>query len=206
MSTKERIDWGDVEACAKRASANWLRFDSFSYYCEEIDNPADWTIVYTSNRDSTLLSQSNAAAIQKRLAKYQEGDSPDCVEERHSHWAVGYVDGYRLRVYHKGKITDCFREWCQIQDEIDGYPVLDEGDYSEREWEATWNNMTEQGKWISRKEGFILPEGWESALNEKLDELDCNWTESSDDKGGWPEDDLVLRAFESLGYQREVVA
>jgi len=63
------------------------------------------------------------------------------VHETHSHWAVGYLDGYSIRVYGKdGGITDAFNEFCRIKERLDDYPILNESDYSEREYEATLEN------------------------------------------------------------------
>ena len=60
----------DNDVDAKEAAGNWREFDCFAWF----DQPADadnWTIVYTSNRDSGLIDQSNAAAIDKVLRRFK---------------------------------------------------------------------------------------------------------------------------------------
>ena len=90
----------DLEAAAKKAAGNWKRFGSFAWFRKrELVDADQWAVVYTSNRDSTLLDQSNASVIEMALEPFTEGDDPDVVMESHSHWAVGHVDGFSIRVY-----------------------------------------------------------------------------------------------------------
>ena len=60
---------------------------------------SNWSIVYTHNRDSGLLDQCNAEVIAESLKPFSEAEDPDVVFESHSHWAVGHVDGFSIRVY-----------------------------------------------------------------------------------------------------------
>ena len=83
----------DLKDAAKEAAGNWQHFKCFVWYRDpEPKKPEDWSIVYTHNRDSRLLDQSNAAVIRKAMLPFTEGDDPDVVMESHSHWAVGHVD------------------------------------------------------------------------------------------------------------------
>ena len=43
------------------------------------------------------------------------------MEEHHNHWAVGWVDGYAIRVYRDGKITEAFRTWHDLQARMNDY-------------------------------------------------------------------------------------
>jgi len=124
----------DYEALGEQAAGNWQKFDSFAWF-EPVENPADVAIVYVSNRDSDILDRANAQAIAAELAAYIE--SGDVVEQRHSHRACGYVDGFAIRVYNDdGSITDAFRCWADLQSKLADYPILDESLYSELECEA----------------------------------------------------------------------
>src|SRR5262249_48890270 len=65
-------------------------------------------------------------------------DDPDLMFERHSQFAFGHVDGVSIRVYHAdGTLIEAFRELCRIQKRLDDYPILNEQDYGQREYEAT---------------------------------------------------------------------
>src|SRR5262249_51831509 len=121
---------------------------------------------YCENRDSGLLAKSNAAEIAKELEHFTEGDNPDAVAERHSHWACGWIEGYAIRVYRQThipadgfadggaaytdeeclEITEAFRTWCYLQQRLADYPVLDESDYSKREYEVTLANIECEGR------------------------------------------------------------
>jgi hypothetical protein len=151
------IDWSDIETAAKELAGNWRQFICFAWHRGyDLEDADQWAIVYTSGRDAGLLSQSNHAEIVKLLAPFTKGDDPDVVFESHSHWAVGHVDGFSVRVFgNNGEITEAFTEFCRIKERLDDYPVFNESDYSEREYEATLENYRSE-MWAVRKE---LPEG-----------------------------------------------
>jgi len=149
----------DLEAAAKKAAGNWRQFDSFIWFRDrELEDADQWAIIYTSNRDSGLLDQSNAAVIEKALAPYAEGDDADVVFESHRHFAVGHVDGFSVRVYRNGAVTEAFEKYHELAERMDDYPILDESDYSDREVEATFQNI-EDAAWRLKKQ-FVLPEEW----------------------------------------------
>ncbi len=86
------MDLGELtlEDAAKQAAGNWQRFPCFAWsHSRDLDDPQDWTIIYTHHRDSGLLDQSNAEFIGKTLDTFTEADDPDVLPEHHSHWAVG---------------------------------------------------------------------------------------------------------------------
>jgi hypothetical protein len=129
----------------------------------EIDDPDDWAIIYTHHRDSGLLDQSNATAIADALRSFRESENPDVVFESHAHWAVGHVDGFSMRVYRDGEITDAFRTYHELMERLDGYPVLDEADYVNREYEAAIENI-EDAAWRFNST-YDLHAGWEAEVD-----------------------------------------
>ena len=161
MARAKDMDWSDLEAAAGRMTGNWRDFNCFAwsrgYDLEDADR---WCVWYTSSRDAGLLEQSNEQAINERLRPFSEGDAPDVVFERHSHWAVGYLDGLSIRVYRPdGSITPAFGEFCRIKEALANYPILNEQDYSEREYLETLANY--RGEMWREKN---LPEGWEAEV------------------------------------------
>ncbi len=192
------IDWTDVESAAQEAAGNWRRFPCFAWHrSKDLDDADRWAIFYTSGRDAGLLDQSNHAEIVKLLTPFLQGDDPDVVAESHSHRAVGYLDGFSIRVYGQdGGITDAFIEFCRIKQKLDDYPVLNESDYSEREYEATLANYRSE-MWAVRKE---LPEGWEAEVYSWFrDHGHDRFIENRDDQGGWAPKDKITEALQSLG-------
>jgi hypothetical protein len=197
MATAREIDWSDVEGAAKALTGNWRDFDCFAW-SRGYDVDADqWMIWYTSSRDAGLLEQSNERAINDRLRPFSEGDDPDLVFERHSHWAVGHLDGFSIRVFKDdGTVTPAFEEFCRIKNDLDAYPVLDEEDYSAREYAATLDNYASE-TWSLRKE---LPEGWGAEVYRWFSDNGMDrFTDNVDDQGGWAPREKIVEALKALG-------
>lgn len=191
-------DDDEVMAAAEKAVGNWQKWRDFGWSGKPEEDAGNWTIVYTSNRDSTLLDQSNAKAIDAVMSTFPE---EECVAESHSHWAVGHVDGYSIKVYDEsGQPTQAFRAWVGLQKKIEEYPILDEDMYGEMEYEATVENIEFAGKRYL-KEG--VPEGWVYDVLHWFDENDPNELESRDDQGGYPSDEKMKEALDALGYLDE---
>ena len=190
----------DLDEAAKQAAGNWRAFDSFVWFrASDLDDAENWAVIYTHHRDSGLLDQSNADAIEKELNPFTEGDAPDVVFESHNHWAVGHVDGFSVRVYRGGEITDGFRRYHELAERMANYPVLDEEDYSRREYEATVENIADAA-WRLKGE-YELPDDWQSEVYGWLSENEPNEIENRDDQGGYPSEEVLQRAFDALGFQ-----
>jgi hypothetical protein len=188
-----------VEDAAKDVAGNWKSWTCFVWDREgDLDHADNWAIVYTHNRDSGLLAQSNADAIAKVLEPFTDTNDPDVVFESHAHWACGHVDGASIRVYRNGEITDAFRAYHELSEQLADYSILNEEDYSNREYEATLENIADAA-WRLKHE-FVLPEGWESEVYSWLSENRSGSVENRDDQGGYPQEDDLNAAFDALGY------
>ena len=191
----------DLEDAAKEAAGNWTRFECFAWSrSKELDSPDDWYITYSHHRDSGLLDQSNAAAMEEALEPYTEGDDPDVVPEHHSHWACGWIDGFSIRVFRDGQITDAFRRYHELAQRLDEYPLLDEEDYSRREYDATLENIGNAAYRIA--DDYELPEDWAEEVYSWLSDNDPAAVENTDDQGGYPSEEQLRAAFEALGYRQ----
>jgi hypothetical protein len=190
-----------IEDAAREASGNWRRFTCFVWDRDrELDDPDEWAILYTHNRDSGLLDVSNAEAISEALTPFADSDDPDVMFESHSHWAVGHVDGFSIRVIKDGEITEAFRAYHALAERLADYPVLDESDYGEREYVATVENITDAA-WRLKRD-YDLPEGWECDVYSWFWDHRQRAVENRDDQGGYPEEEDLRDAFEALGYER----
>jgi hypothetical protein len=190
----------NLEEAAIEAADNWKRFDSFVWFRDRELNDADnWAVIYTHNRDSRLLDQSNAAVINKTMQPFTEADDPDVVYESHNHWAVGHVDGFSVRVFKDGQITEAFKAYHKLAERIAIYPILDESDYSEREYEATFGNIADSA-WRLKDE-FELPEDWVGDVYSWFADHNERAIDNRDDQGGYPKEDELKAAFTALGYQ-----
>lgn len=193
----------ELEGAAAKAAGNWKRFDSFVWFRDrELEDADQWSVIYTHNRDSRLLDQSNAHVITKAMESFTEGDDPDVVFESHSHWAVGHVDGFSLRVFDKhSEITPAFKAYHDLAERMDEYPILDESDFSNREYEATLDNIKDAAWRL--KNDFTLPEGWEGEVYSWLSDHRSGEVESRDDLGGYPTEEALRAAFEALAFEEE---
>jgi hypothetical protein len=190
-----------LDDAATEAAGNWRRFDCFVWFREdEIDDADGWLIIYTHNRDSGLLDQSNAYQIAKALEPFTDGDDPDVVMESHSHWACGNVDGFSIRVFRDGQITDAFRKYHELTEQLADYPILDEEDYSRREYEATSENIADAAWRVKHEYG--LPDDWESEVYSWLSDHRQRGVENRDDRGGYSEEAALQEAFDALSYER----
>lgn len=188
-----------LDDAAKAAAGNWKKFECFAWHrASDLDDADNWAVIYTHHRDSGLLDQSNAAAIASELDTFTTGSNPDVVAEHHHHWAVGWIDGYSILVYRRGRITEAFRRWHELAQQLADYPVLDEEDYSRREYEDTISNLADAA-WRLRNE-YDLLKGWEADVYDWLADHDSRAIENIDDRGGYPSEDQLRAAFNALGY------
>jgi hypothetical protein len=190
-----------LEEAARKAAGNWRSWTCFVWdRRHDLADPESWSINYTHNRDSGLLDQSNAEVIARALTLFTTGDNADVVFERHAHWAVGHVDGFSMRVYRDGEITDAFRAYHDLSVRLADYPILDECDYSEREHEATLDNVAD-ACWRLKSQ-YQLPDGWDSDVYSWLSDHRPGSVENRDDQGGYPSEADLQEAFNTLGYER----
>lgn len=198
------MDWTDVQQAAKEMAGSWRKFECFAWHrSRDLEDADQWAIVYTSHRDSGLLDQSNHAEITKRLAPFTEGDDPDVVFESHSHWAVGHIDGFSIRVVKADEtITPAFEELCRIKAALEDYPVLSESDFSEREYVAALENYrNELGRLADP-----LPDGWGAEVYSWFsDHGDERFIENRDDQGAWAPRENIIGALQALGLWPDVV-
>ncbi len=200
-NTTTEHDSPELIETAKKAAGNWRKFESFGWSrARELDEPEDWTIVYTHHRDSRLLDQSNAAAIQDTLRPFLDADDPDIIEEHHGHWAYGWVDGYAIRIFRHGEVTQAFRTYLEILGRLEDYPLLDEEDYSRREYEATMENFDSAVSGIRYE--YELPEDWKEVVFRWFWQHDQRAVENRDDCGGYPSEEQLEAAFTALGFPR----
>jgi hypothetical protein len=190
----------NLEDAAAELVGNWKKFDSFAWFRRrELADPDAWAVVYTHHRDSGLLAQSNASVIVKKLEPFTDGDDPDVVFESHGHWAVGHIDGFSVRVFKDGEITPAFKVYHELAERLANYPILDESDYGQREYDATLENITHAAYRL--KHEYALPDGWDGDVFSWFWENNQRAVENRDDQGGYPSEDDLRDAFAALGYE-----
>ena len=189
----------DLNEAAMAAAGNWENFQCFVWFRDgDVPDADQWAVVYTHHRDSGLLDQSNASVINREMMTFTQGEDPDVVFESHSHWAVGHIDGFSLRVFRDGQITTAFRKYHELLEQIEAYPILDDEDYSNREYEATVENI-DDAAW-KLKHDFQLPENWTTQVYDWLSDFRSGEIENRDDQGGYPSEEALRNAFAEIGF------
>lgn len=169
-------------------AGNWHDFESFCWF-ERPDDADEFCVYHLNHRDSGLLDQSNANAIRKALEAFED----DVRFETFSHWAVGWIDAVAVRVE-----TRAYRTLCEIIDRLSEYPILDETEYSEREYEATLENIKDSFYHVSGEvDRDKLPDDWTCSAFSWFSDHDQNAVENSDDQGGYPDRDQLLACISS---------
>ena len=187
-----------IQELAKELVGNWKKFESFGWH----DRPADadnWCIVYIKNRDSGLLEQSNYDAFESELKDYlgwHEDEGCNAQSESHRHWAIGYVDGFSIKVFNeKQEITDAFKAYAKLALKLEDYPVLDDEDYSKKEYEATIGNIKFMGSGQVKAEA---PKDWPEKCFNWFWENDQSAVENKYDSGGYPSDEQIKECLTKL--------
>lgn len=98
---------------------------------EDDSNRAEWFVLpVIQTRDSGPFEVSNFTAAENMLLA---GDPKGCDHENHrfGHWGPGW---FEILIVRPG--TWCETEGACIEASLENYPLLDEDDFSEREWEG----------------------------------------------------------------------
>lgn len=189
-SNSKVIDWSSVKEAAKLCANNHAKFDSFMW-ADRPKDPERYMIFYTSNRDSDLLTKSNEHVMQKELEGFNSVRT-----ESHSHWACGYADCLVIKVFKKdGSITKAFEKLCELQQRLEDYPVLDDEDFSDREYEASIENITNAGRKFVHENA---PDNWPYEVFSWLSDNTANACECRDGGGAYPSDDELKEALSEL--------
>lgn len=188
------------EYAAKMVS-NWKAFDSF-IWSDKPDDAESRCLVYTCNRSSGLSEQSNAACIAHTLAPFSSSvnGNGSVTVEHHTHWAVGWVEGYSILVHDSnGDITPAFEVWYSIIEQLKEYPLLDDADYAIRGYEAALEGIMDSALWKCRIHLDGLPENWPVRVYNWLSENAPDELDDRDDRGAYPDQEWILKALQAEG-------
>lgn len=124
-----------------------------------LDNQQDWVVLPVGrNRDSNALDESNFYTALEIMG----GESETVEVHRFGHWACGW---FEIIIAHPSLAAEVEK----MEDALADYPVLDDDDLSEREWEAaceTWGFMS------LRDRIDLCKRAWVSILAARRDEPD----------------------------------
>ena len=96
-----------------------------------LDDRQDWLVLpVLRTRDSGTLDESNYETAEKMLSE-ADPDGDTWENHRFNHWNPGWFDILIVKPN-----TDAHRVGEEIEKRLEGYPILDEEDHSEREYKA----------------------------------------------------------------------
>ncbi len=166
------------------------------------------------NRDSDILQISNYHAAIKDC-KHEFGE--DVWDENFQcvgfgHWAVGHVDRVCVKILNNSiahdsitedDITEYFKYIVDIAVYLaEEYPILDEQDYSERQWvEASkWIEDMATSTWIPFGQKCVIEEGFGDSILSWLNYNDCYEIGYHDDGSPYYDEKDLTEAIYDLGF------
>ena len=179
----------EYQELAVQAVKDTEKIPNFSY-SGDLPLGKTWAFVIGKHRDSGLLELSNYETVEKDLKER----FPEDVEGVHSsHWAVGWVDELAVHMLdEKGKVTPAGVASIEWKEKLESYPVADEEDYNERQYEATIENIMSEGRIDRQMAEDVF--GW-------LWDFDQDAIQDRDDQGGYPSKEQIENALNELGYE-----
>ena len=115
----------------------WTRPDSFMAMDSGWQYTCECFVFLGRNRDSDLLTESNFECALQELG----GESDTVKIVRESHWAVGWVEWIAIHESDSKALGSA----SDMIDSLNDYPILNENDFSEREWNAAqeyWQTLS----------------------------------------------------------------
>lgn len=165
----------------------------FAYF-GDLDLGTTWSLgPVILTRDSDLLAQSNGAATVAAFeaAHGPEGEENGWVITRCSHWAVGWVEHLSFRVLEEdGTPSRQCVTMQEIESALADYPVLDDEDYSRREYEQQCEDIESAARtWVATD----APDEWASfVFGAAWDAPEREWRRFFDGEGNGPPDGRVM--------------
>ena len=196
-----------VENILKCAKDGLQKPEDFGYWGSE-DMFKTWGFCgVDKNRDSDLLEISNFDFITKDLiSKFPN----DFKIENYSHWMVGNVDRLVCRILKyelpfidqvkEKDITTAFIAAMEWLDQLRDYPVADEGDYSDKQYEQSIAEIIE---WDKHNPGVIYKdnlniENWADRICYELGNEGYSYSEDN-----YYPDEAIYKAIYNIGLQNE---
>ena len=119
--------------------------DTYDNYMGEKPD-AEWRILYTRNRESETITESNWEILEET---FKEDEEKGITIIRIGHWACGWVEYFCI----SEKATKEIRNQAgEIACSLDSYPILDEERYSKKEQEEAdriWSTCYDEKERIS---------------------------------------------------------
>tara|TARA_B100000745_G_scaffold271852_1_gene199463 strand:+ start:781 stop:1314 length:534 start_codon:yes stop_codon:yes gene_type:complete len=158
----------------------------------DTDNQSDWEILPVAlSRDSGLVDTSNWDTA---VGDLKELDGFDI--HRFNHWACGW---YEIIIVRPG--SEAYTRALELVESLENYPLLDEEDHNNREYEATIENIGSALIGVSTRQE--LPSDISEQLFSWFFDNDQSAVEPYDGGGGYPSDEQIVDGLTALKYTIE---
>ncbi len=202
MNAFSKMSDAEIQAWIRKALELPSNFGSTDERFRHSNSDRRWSLGRViRHRDSGLTDLSNAAVLERlleskpELAETWEIFGANC-------WAHGWVDHIAfLAIDENGQPTNTANVIKEFFDALADDPIADSEDYSERELDATYENV-ENHQSRSRLRDDV-PEEWTSEMLSYFEANDRGAIENRDDRGGCPDDDEFEAAARALGFWDE---
>lgn len=157
--------------------------------------------------EETLTQQSNAHAVKESFEELdKELKSSNCVVELWQHYSasgglVGHMYGFAFRVlYDTGWYTPAYALAAEAQAWLKEFTILNDDHYNGLVEKANQDNLKEIWESIAKRYDVEptditqLPAETMDKLRAEMAKLNPNWDENMDDKGCYPEDEMLIAA------------
>lgn len=131
--------WYDsITSVAAENVGNWRKFANCIQW-DEKDPKTQYLVYFDTGNQADHLEDSNRMVIEREL---RETD-PDNVEFiKDSHWAVGWLNGAIITaIDENGEETAAWLKLIELAGALSDYPILDENDFSEREYNQLMDDI-----------------------------------------------------------------
>jgi hypothetical protein len=133
----------DIETLAEWAEKALTRPSDAAFWDERLYETHGSTLTWAERGDD-ILEESNYLSALEIVQGAAESED-DVIDATCGHWLVGSLRQLFVRVYEDDGVTftAAWKAIVEIGEGLESYPIVDESDYSEREWKLYEENLSE---------------------------------------------------------------
>jgi hypothetical protein len=132
----------DIDTLTEWADKALQRPSDAAFWDERLYETHGSTLTWAERGDDILEESNYLSALD--IVKGAAEDEDDVIDATCGHWLVGSLRQLFVRVYDdQGEFTAAWKAIVEIGEGLEAYPIVDESDYSEREWKLYEENLSE---------------------------------------------------------------
>ncbi|WJN63091.1 hypothetical protein [Streptomyces phage phiScoe3] len=132
----------DIDTLTEWAEKALERPGDAAFWDDRLYTTHGSTLTWAERGDDILEESNYLSALD--IVKGAAEDEDDVIDATCGHWLVGSLRQLFVRVYDdEGNFTAAWKAIVEIGEGLEGYPIVDESDYSEREWKLYEENLSE---------------------------------------------------------------